>query len=194
MSGNHWPSWLLLLGLVGCGNGLVGTDGTAAARNARLTPEARMLLEEIESLPVDDIQPVYWKRFRAGDAGETAKRDANNRLWIKLYEAVASGEGTCYVRNRGHTPEAAPVATYYLVESGKLRIVTDYSRDPYGDYQVIVDRPQSFSIGYFDYFQPCPCKSGKAIVDCCIGKSSSPLEFVVVKEDFPKDQILEPRH
>ncbi len=63
-------------------------------------------------------------------------RNENNRIRLSLYEAARSGKGIVKAKQVCPTDEGDKIVYYLIVEQGKIKLVEDYSRDPFGGLRV----------------------------------------------------------
>ncbi len=144
-------------------------------------------LSEKEKAILKELEEYSFKQARNGKTNEDLAHD--NSLWIQLYETYRSKKGTFGFTSTEQTVEGDPVTTYYLSVDGEVRIVTDYSQDPFGGPGVTVKIPEPFLIGYDGVDLPCPCGSGKKWLECKPGMCRAPT-FVIMRDNFPEDKKL----
>ena len=113
-----------------------------------------------------DLDPKYLKA-----------RNENNRIKLSLYKAALSGKGIVKAKQYCGTDEGGTIVYYLIVEQGKIKIVEDYSRDPYGGLRVLSNTCKKLVLGSYELVEGNRFVTFQAITDEKAAKAKKKVTF-----------------
>lgn len=131
-----------------------------------LSDEQRKWLDAVEQSPRIDLPPFC--------TTNNLTLEAYNLLWAGLLSVCRDG-GEVVMRQGIQSCEGHGGFQYHLCRDRKLFVVADTRLDRFGPQGVYVYELRNPRLGYEDRLAPCPCGSGRRILECPCGKHSVPF-------------------